>query len=89
MVKGFNDNTTKDFHVIVTKTRDSNILEKFIRKMIHTGNNIVTDWWAGYECNEDVNSGYRRYNHIHGYNDFGKGIQSSSHIESIWSQLKS
>ena len=86
---GFTDNTTKDFHVVVTKTRDSNILEKFIRKMISTGNNIVTDGWAGYEWIEDANSGYRRYSHIHGHNDFGHGIQSTSHIESIWSQLKS
>lgn len=56
--------------------------------MIPTGNNILTDWWAGYEWIEDTNSGYRRYSHIHGCNNFGHGISSMSHIESIWSQLK-
>jgi hypothetical protein len=33
--------------------------------------------------------GYSRSVHIHGGGDFGIGITSTSHIESIWSQLKS
>ena len=37
---------------------------------------------------DQAESGYRRYRHIHGQNYFGHGVQSTSHIESIWSQLK-
>ena len=79
----FTDNTTKDFHGVVTKIRDSNILEKFIRKKIPTGNNIVRDEFSGYEWIENINSEYIRYSYIHGRNDFGQEIQSTSHIESI------
>lgn len=32
--------------------------------------------------------GYNRDVHVHGGGDFGFGINSTSHIESIWSQLK-
>ena len=57
--------------------------------MILKGNNIVTDGWAGYNWIDSNDSGNRRYQHIHGHNDFGQGLESTNHIESIWSQLKS
>ena len=73
---GFTDNITKDFHIVLTKNRDADTLEKFIRRM-------VTDGWAGYNWMDSDDSGYRRYQHIHGHNDFGQGLESTSHIESI------
>ena len=79
----------KDFHIVLTKNRDADTLEKFIRRMVPEGNNIVKDGWAGYNWMDSDDSGYRRYQHIHGHNDFGQGLESTSHIESIWSQLKS
>ena len=86
---GFTDNITKDFHIVLAKNREANTLEKFIRRMIPEGNNIVTDGWRGYNWIDSDDSGYRRYQHIHGHNDFGHGLESTSHIESLWSQLKS
>ena len=38
---------------------------------------------------ENSNSGYTRIPHIHGGGDFGFALESTSHIESIWSQIKS
>ena len=85
---GFTDNVSKDFHIVATKNRDAVTLETFIRRMIPVGNNIVTDGWPGYDWMDQANSGYRRFPHIHGQNDFGHGVESTSHIESIWGQLK-
>ena len=47
------------------------------------------DGWAGYSFLDNPNSGYTRIPHIHGGGDFGFGLESTSHIESIWSQIKS
>ena len=38
---------------------------------------------------ENHNSGYTRIVHIHGGGDFGFSLESTSHIESIWEQIKS
>ena len=38
--------------------------------MIPVGNNIVTDGWPGYDWMDQAGSGYRRYRHIYGQNDF-------------------
>lgn len=42
-----------------------------------------------YNYLDDVNSWYTHIKHNHGAGSFGFGIQSTSHIESIWSQIKS
>lgn len=35
-----------------------------------------------------IDSGYTHIKHVHGGGDFGFGRESTSHIESIWSQIK-
>ena len=54
-----------------------------------SGNRIVTDEWSGYDFLDHPLSGYRRYKHIHGRKNFGYGVQSTSHIESICVQIQS
>ena len=85
---GIIDNETKDFRIEPTLSRDSATLKNFINKYIPTGNYIVTDGWRGYDFLEAPDSGYRRFKHHHGGGDFGYGIQSTSHIESIWAQIQ-
>ena len=51
-----------------------------------SGNRIVTDGWSIYDFLEHHLSGYRRYKHIYGRR---YGVQSTSHIESIWAQIQS
>ena len=65
------------------------ILRIFELQVLKRGNYIVSDGWSGYEWVEEENSGYNHIQHIHGRRDFGYGIESTTHIESIWWQLKS
>ena len=47
----------------------------------------MTEGLRCYYCINDRNSGYRLFEHIQAQNDFGRGLQSTSHIETIWDQL--
>ena len=87
-ILGIIDNVAKDFRTVASKTRDGATLKEFINRFIKRGNYIVSDGWSGYERAEEENSGYNHIKHIHGHRDFGYGIESTSHVESIWSQLK-
>ena len=42
----------------------------------------------GYNWLDSNQSGYVHRKHIHGAHDFGYGMESTSHIESLWLQLK-
>ena len=87
-VLGMTENETKNFRLICSYTRDNEILKKFIYKFIPPGNHIISDGWNGYSFLDEPGSGYRHSIHIHGRNDFGIGLDSTSHIESIWGNLK-
>jgi len=43
----------------------------------------------GYNFLDEENSGYTRHKYLHVGGDFGIGIESKSHIESKWGQIKS
>ena len=49
----------------------------------------MTDGWRGYLWLDNINSVFIHLIHIHSRNAFGEGIQSTSHDESIWAQIKS
>ncbi len=85
-VIGLTETDTKDFRVLLTKNRDEEILKKFITKLIPWGNYLVTGDWSGYNWADGPNSGYIRLRHIHWRRDFGRCVESTSHMESIWSQ---
>ena len=78
---------TKEFRLEATLDRSEATLKKFIMKYIEEGNTIITDGWAGYNFLNN-NSSYNHITHIHGGGDFGFGIQSTSHIESLWAIIK-
>ena len=48
----------------------------------------MTDGWRGYLWLDNINSGFILLTHIHSRNAFGEGIQSTSHVESLWEQIK-
>jgi len=78
----------KAFRLEGVNERNAVIIKNFINKYIETSNNIFTEGWSGYNfLNNNIN--YNHITHIHGGRDFGFGIQSTSHIESLWSILKS
>ncbi len=86
-VIGAVDNITKDFRVDMAFKRNEVVLKTFITNYIEKGNKLITDGWNGHSFIDEMN-GYSREVHIHGASDFGFGINSTFHIESIWSQLK-
>ena len=88
-VIGVINNCTKQFRLEISKIRNSNVLKKFIFAYVKPGNIIVSDWWAGYDFLSENNSPYVHSVHNHGHGDFGIGLDSTSHIEQLWSQLKS
>lgn len=85
---GLINTNTKYFRIEAVKERNADILEKIIRHHIGRGNTIITDGWPSYSWLNQNNSGYRHIVHIHGRRDFGFGEQSTSHVESIWSDIK-
>ena len=85
---GLVNTRNKNFRIEAVKSRDSDILEKIIRHHVGIGNNIVTDGWGAYNWMNSLNSGYHRIIHIHGHHDFGYGAESTSHVESVWGELK-
>ena len=42
------ENESKDFRVVCSYNRSTNILKNFIEKDIPKGNNIITDGWNSY-----------------------------------------
>ncbi len=88
-ILGMTDNLSKDFTVVVSKSPGQEATKKFITRYIPKGNNIVTK--VGQVTNGLIigNSGYTLFEQKLKRNDFGYGIESTSHVESIWGQLKS
>ena len=86
---GICNNKTKDFRIEASYNRDAETLKAFIETYANKNSYIITDGWAGYSFLDNPNSGYTRIPHIHGGGDFGFALESTSHIESIWSQIKS
>ena len=82
------DNISKDFRVDISFKRNESILKEFIITHIESVNKIITYGWTGYSFIVHL-EGYTREVHINGASNFGYGINSTSNIESIWSQLKS
>ena len=84
----FINSSTKDFRIQATYVRDENTLSKFIKKYVQRGNYISSDGLSTYNFLDAPNSGYIHARHINGGGDFLLGVQSTSHIESIWNTIK-
>ena len=63
--------------IINNRTRD---IKKIVTEFIPKGNTILTDGALCYLWMDDPNNGY---------GDFGYALDSTSHIESLWANLKS
>ena len=72
---GLINNSTKEFRIVASYKRDSLTLAAFIKKYIKTGNNIITDSWAGYNWIDSPASGYQHIKFNHGLGAFGAGMQ--------------
>ena len=63
------------------------ILEKFVNDNFMEGTHFTHDGWTGYNFLSN-NINYSHESHYHGNGDFGEGYHSTSHIESLWANLK-
>ena len=77
------ENTYKDFRAVLAINRDSDTLKAFITSNIAFGNNLVTDGWSGHDWINSRNSVYSRFEHIHGHNDFRRGLAIQKCMGSI------
>ena len=63
-------------------------MKKIISNLIPTGNTIVTDGASFYNRLDNPRYGYEHSAHNLGHCDFGVGVDSISHIEQLWHNLK-
>ena len=63
-------------------------METFIKNYIPLGNIIITDGFSSYNLLNQFESSYNHIKHLRWGGDFGLGLQSTSYIESLWSQIK-
>jgi len=68
--------------------RTTEVMKKIVKTHIKTGNIVVTDGWSSYLWISEPYSGYVHSMHNHGAGNFGYGLDSTSHIEALWSNLK-
>ena len=87
-VVGLINSETNQIRLEIVKNRDTETLKSIITKYVGVGNYIVTDAWNGYSFLSSPNSGYFHHIYNHGAGLFGSGADSTSRIESVWSELK-
>ena len=63
-------------------------MEKIINSHIEKGIIIILDATTCYSWLDELNSGYIHHVHNHGQGDFVENIDSTSHIEQLWLNLK-
>lgn len=76
------------FRCNLTSVRNADYLRTFVTTYIEQGNTIISEGWQGYNWLNDANSGFNHLTFIHGQGQWGSGIQSTAHIESVWSFIK-
>lgn len=83
-ILGVTENSSKYFRSTLAFNRDVDTLKAFITSNFAKGINLATDCWSWYDWINARNSGYGLFEHIHGHNYFGRGIETNNLIESIW-----
>lgn len=87
-VIGIINNLTKNFLLEISKRRNEEVLKKIVTAHVKSGNTIVSDGWSGYNFLSRPDSQYTHSIHNHAHGDFGVGLDSTSHIEQLWSKMK-
>ena len=87
-VIGLYNNESYDIRVEVVPNRDGATLKNLIEKHVLIGNYIVIDAQNGYQFIDSPASGYIHHTHVHGRNDFGRGMDTTSKIEGTQANLK-
>eukprot|EP01022_Parablepharisma_sp_SALTPOND_P031229 TRINITY_DN7899_c0_g2_i3.p1 TRINITY_DN7899_c0_g2~~TRINITY_DN7899_c0_g2_i3.p1 ORF type:complete len:329 (-),score=6.33 TRINITY_DN7899_c0_g2_i3:214-1200(-) len=83
---GLFERRTEDVRVAVVPDRTKDTLNDLILNNVKIGSKIVTDDWGGYKDLKDL--GYDHYVLNKAKEGYGRQVTVTSHIESVWSQLK-
>ena len=74
--------------MIIAKVRNSETIKNIITKNNIKGNIIIIDGPLCYNWLNQPFCGYAHSVHNHGHGNFGFCMNSTSHIESLWSNIK-
>ena len=64
------------------------LLKLLFRNLLIRGILFAVTDGKHYSFLENTHSGFNHITHVHASGNFGLGISSTSHIESIWAQIK-
>ena len=87
-VVGLINNYSREIRLEIVENRSAETMKKIITTLIPKGNRIITDAAACYNWLNDPDSGYEHSVHNHGHGNFSKGMDSTSHIEQLWRNIK-
>jgi transposase-like protein len=87
-VVGIINNNSREIRLEIVENRSAETMKKIITTLIPKGNRIITDAAACYNWLNDPDSGYEHSVHNHGHGNFGEGMDSTSHIEQLWHNIK-
>ena len=87
-VAGLINNTSRKIRLEILPNRNAETIKKIITNLVPTSNKIVTDGAIIYNLLSNPQWGYEHSVHIHGHGDFGERVDSTSHIEQLWHNLK-
>lgn len=86
-VVGGVDTCLKNIRLDILRIRNSANISTFIYNHFKEGTHFTHDGWRGYDfLDNDIN--FTHETHNHGAGDFGLGERSTSHIESLWAEIK-
>lgn len=77
------NNKTRQIRLEIAENRNANTIKNIITKYIPRGNIIITDGVLCYQWLTDPSNGYVHSLYNYGQGDFGYGLDSTSHIESL------
>ena len=86
---GLINNKTRQIRLEIVENRNSNTIKNNITNYIPRGNIIITDGALCYQWLNDASNGYVHSVYNHGHGTFCYNLDSTSHIESLWSNLQS
>ena len=87
-VVGIINVTSRKIRLEYPENRNTNTIKKIVHAHIKKGNIVVSDAWGGYSWLSNADSGYIHSTHTHSLGNFGRGDESTSHIEQLWHHLK-
>lgn len=77
------NNKTRQIRLEIVENRNTNSIKNIITKYIPKGNIIITDGILCYQWLTDPSNSYVQSVYNSGQGDFGYGLDSTSHIESL------